>query len=148
MSSGTKIIENALKLIGAHSIAQPADSKSISIGRDMLNSMLQLWLSQNIVLGHTPLDAPGDPLNEPADATNAIEQNLAIEMAPLFDNGKVNVSKKLEDNARRNFQLVKTIYQKVTVPNKVVSSTTPRGEGNRRYLNDSAFFDKGETISN
>lgn len=131
MSSGTSIIKAALKRIGANSIVQPAAPETITEGRDILNSMLQLWLSENIDLGIVPLDAPGEELGEPLDARNAIIDNLALRLSPDFDNGGPIVSNQLLSNARREFALIKNLYQTIEIPVKIVSSTLPVGQGNR-----------------
>jgi len=130
VSTGTDIIRDALSEIGAVSVVSPPSPESIEAGRKKLNSMLELWLSKNIVLGTRPLDAAGDELGEPEDTRNAIVTNLAIELAPLFDNGKVIVGPDLKSNARRNYMNIRRLYGRVTVPNKVLSSTTPLGQGN------------------
>ena len=146
MSIGTKIIEAALKEIGAHSIAAPADPESVEVGKETLNSMLQLWLSQCIDLGIVPLDDPGDELGEPDDTRQVIIDNLAIALAPNFDNGDNVVSAELRNAGRRGFNRVKGLYQKLTIPDKVVSSTLPRGAGNRRQQWSKAFSGPGATI--
>lgn len=137
MSTGTEIITDALMEIGAVSIVSPAAPESIEAGRKKLNSMLELWLSKNIVLGTRPLDVAGDELAEPADTRNAIVTNLAIELAPLFANGKQIVDPALVSNARRNYQSVRSLYGRVIVPDKVLSSTTPLGAGN--YQDDGYY---------
>lgn len=146
MSTGTAIIERALEAIGAHSAVSPASPASIVLGKEKLNSMLELWLTLGIIIGFTPLDVSGDELNEPNDTTNGIIDNLAIELAPNFDNGKVVVSVELRRNAVRNFNHIKNLYQNVTVPSKVVSSTLPVGAGNTRGSNGRVFFRKGSTL--
>ncbi len=146
MSTGTKIIEDALALIGAHSVAAPAEPESIARGRDRLNDMLEQWLSQKIVLNHNPLKDAGDDLAEPADTTMAITENLAIALSPLFDNGVGIVSPTLRGNANANYQIVKSLYERLTIPKKVVSSTTPKGEGNSRGSYNRVFFQQGETL--
>jgi len=140
MSSGTSIIQSALKRIGANSLAQPASPEAITEGRDILNSMLQLWLSQDIDLGIVPLDAPGDELGEPLDSRNAIVDNLALRLSSLFDNGNNVVSPQLTANAKREFNLIKAIYQVVDVPVKIVSSTLPVGQGNRTGVTRQRVF--------
>ena len=137
MSTGTDIIRDALSEIGVVSVVSPAAPETIEAGRKKLNSMLELWLSKNIVLGTRPLDVAGDELSEPADARNAIVTNLALELAPLFDNGKQIVSPNLRSNARRNYVNIRRLYGRVMVPEKVLSSTTPLGAGN--YQDDSFY---------
>ena len=93
--------------------------------------MLMLWLSEGIDIGIVPLDAPGDELGEPLDARNAIIDNLALRLSPDFDNGESIVSQQLMSNAKREFTLIRNLYQKVVIPLKIVSSTLPLGQGNR-----------------
>jgi len=147
MTIGTDIILDALENIGAHSNIAPASPTSIERGMKYLNSMLELWLSQNIQIGFTPLKAPGDELNEPPDTTNGIESNLAILLAPKFSNAVSVVSVDLKTNARIQLIQIKRIYEKITVPKKVVSSTLPTGSGNQRNSSNRRYFPKGHTIN-
>ncbi len=147
MSSGTFIITSALKRIGAASIVQPADPETIVEGRDVLKSMIQLWLSWGIILGTAPLDAPGDEFGEPLDARNAIIDNLALMLAPDFDNGRGNVSEQLKANARNGLAQVKQLYRRLVVPPRQISSTTPRGQGNVNGLRNRIFFNQEEPLS-
>lgn len=149
MSIGTDIIKDALKQIGAHSIVSPAAPETIEDGRVTLNSMLEMWLSKNIVIGATPLSVAGDELNEPADCRNAIVFNLAILFAGPFGNGKQIVSPELRSNARKSFSDVRGLYGRLNIPEKVLSSTTPIGAGNRRStLSSDRFWTKGDTVEN
>jgi len=146
VTTGTEIAQRALGCIGAHSTAAPASADSIVTVINLLNPMLEMWLSKGIQIGFTPLDVPGDELNETADSFNAIIYNLAIKSAPFFDNGKPIVSQELRTNAKVEFQDIKNLYQKITIPKKVVSSTLPVGAGNSRGVNNRTFFPKGATI--
>ena len=149
MTTGTDIIKNALKEIGAHSVVSPAAPESIEDGRKKLNSMLEMWLTRSIVIAFSPLEAAGDDLNEPADCYNGIVENLAIECASLFSNGKVIVTPDLRANAKRNFNNIKSLYGCVTVPNKVLSSTTPTGAGNSQNNTYSrTFWKQGAGVKN
>ena len=147
MSTGTVIIERALQVIGAHSIASPADPESIVLGMEKLNSMLEMWLTDDIKIGTTPLEVPGDELNEPSDTRNGIINNLAIELAPDFDNGKIVVSPQLTQNVRIDFIRIEKRYGTISIPKRVVSSTLPRGAGNNRGFRSRTFFSKGSTIN-
>lgn len=129
-------------------MVSPAAPESIELGLENLNSMLELWLSRNIILGTTPLEAPADELNEPNDVRNGIISNLALYMAADFDNGKDIVSQELKNAASRDFIQIKALYQKLSIPDKVVSSTLPRGAGNDAGFRSRAFFAKDETIEN
>ncbi len=147
MSIGTDIIQAALENIGAHSVASPARPESIERGKDVLNSMLQLWLSRNIDIAFVPLEAPGDELSEPPDVTSAIIYSLALELSSSFDNGANIVSQQLKSNARNSFAIIKRLYQNVTIPDKLVSSTLPLGAGNSRGFTRRVFAGKGHTIN-
>lgn len=144
MSTGTKIIEFSLKLINAHSIAAPADPESISIGKDMLNGMMEAWESKNIILGTSPLKVPGDDLNEPADAFLGIVNNLAVQMGPMF--GKP-VSQDVKINARTGMIEIKKLFWQITVPKKIVDGNLPMGEGNNRGFDERVFFGSGQSLS-
>lgn len=147
MTIGTDIIKRALQKIGVQSNISPASPESIELGMKILNSMLEMWLSESILIGFTPLKAPGDELNETPDTTNGIISNLAIQLAPDFSNGTQIVSPELRTLARVDLIKIKRIYEKITVPRKVVSSTLPRGQGNQRHGFNRQYFPKGHTIN-
>lgn len=148
MSSGTFIAEAALQEIGAHSLAAPAPPDVIEKTTIRLGSMLQRWLSWGIKLDITPLNAPGDEVGEPADSTEAIIFNLALDIAGPFSNGtSTTVSPDLRRNARITLAQVKQIYRKLIVPPRQISSTTPRGQGNVNGLRSRVFFDQEEPLS-
>ncbi len=147
MTTGTAIIQRALEQIGAHSIVAPASPDSIVLGKEKLNSMLEMWLSRNIELGFVPLNVAGDELNEPADTTNGIIDNLSLRLAPSFDNGKTIVSRDLKAQASSGFSEIKRMYQRLNIPDKVISSTAPTGAGNQRGFRQRPFFPKGSTIN-
>jgi len=130
MSTGTELIQTALKKIGAHSRLAPASSDTILDGRDALNSMLEVWRSKGIILDVVPLNAPGDDLGEPADTRNAIINNLAIEMATFFDNASQRVSDTLRLNARNSYNDVKDLYWNPDVTIQTRANQLPAGEGN------------------
>lgn len=147
MSTGTDIIQDALKRIGVFSIASPAAPETIVEGMEVLNTMLQLWRSQSIFLEVIPLEVPGDELSEPMDSRNAIVNNLAIELAPDFEDGKSVVSPQLRANARLGYTQIRRLYRKITISNKVPSATLPRGVGNDFGSGNSKFFQKGSSLS-
>lgn len=147
MSEGTDVIKDALRKIGAHSAVSPAEPETIVETMHTLNAMLQLWRSWGIMQNLVPLEKPGDELSEPADARNAIVDNLAIATAPNFDNGKVVVSETLRINARVGFQMIETLYEEFTVPNKVPSSNLPVGSGNQRGRWRRVFFGENGALN-
>jgi len=149
MTAGVTIIKGALQEIGVHSLVAPAAPESITLGMNKLNSMLEMWLTLGFKIGFTPLKAPADDLGEPADATNGIISNLAIVLSPSFNNGKQIVSPELRIEARVGFQNIKNLYQTLTIPKKVVSSTLPLGAGNRHgsRVNGRIFKPVGGTVN-
>lgn len=147
MSTGTKLVKGALQRIGAHSIAQPAAPETIEDTWEILNSMMQTWASWGIALNTTPMQVSGDDLHEPIDTTNAIKDNLAIMAASNFDNGVAVVSPQLKANARNGLNAVKTHYQTFAIPNKVPSSTLPKGVGNSKGTDRRVFFGTNEALS-
>lgn len=149
MSSGTFIVKRALQKIGASSAVSEPSAESLDTGFDTLNSMISLWSSKGIQTGATPLNVIADELNEKQDCRDTIINNLAINLAPDFDNGKQIVSQELKANARRGLAQITSLYGTFTIPKKVVSSTLPRGQGNNRFTTkQDAFFNEGETIGN
>lgn len=150
MSTGTDIITDALKEIGVVSAVSPANNESLQDGLKKLNSMMEIWLSQGIIIGFSPLDVIGNDLNEPLDCRSGIVSNLAIECAPLFNNGDQIVSPQLRSNARRDIAIIKSLYRTNEIPKKVLSSTTPIGAGNARSggFNNRTFWPKGGEVDN
>jgi len=146
MSSGTEIIQTALQRIGVHSVAAPASPEAIVSGKDMLNSMLQMWQSIGVELGAVPLNAPGDELGEPMDARAGIIDNLAIYMAPEFSNGKQIVSPELSRSARIGYAFIKKMYQSIEIPKKKMSSTMPLGAGSTRGNHAAVFINGSREI--
>lgn len=147
MSTGTSIIEDALKRIGAHSIVSPATSGVIEDGVNILNSMIQMWRSEGVFLEAIPLKTPASELSEPLDFRNAIVDNLALLLGPLFEDGKSVVSPQLRFNAETGFNALKRLNRVINVPNRVPSANLPRGAGNDRGSGNNKFFGPDQTIS-
>jgi len=149
MSSGTEIVKKALQKIGQHSQISPANPVSIENGVDVLNSLMQLWLSQGIDLGIVPILEPGNDINEPMDSTQVIINSLALELAPDYDDGNSNVSETLKNNARRGFSRLSGLYRVKVIPDKIISSTTPLGAGNSlRWRFNRNFAGRDATVKN
>jgi len=148
MSTGTEIIQGAMRKIGAHSTVDPATTEGLLVGLEILNSMLQLWQSQAIKFEFVPIETPGEELFEPPDTTNAIKNNLAIAMAPDFQDGEVIVSQELKNLAESDYEWIKTLYQVFTIPNKIASSLLPRGSGNSKGIFRKVFTGTNGTIGN
>lgn len=148
MSTGTVIIKRALQKIGASSALSEPSAESIQTAFEVLNGMISNWLSQNIQTGATLLSVAGDELNEKQDCTNAIILNLAVQLGPDFDNGKVVVSQDLKLLAFTEFTRIAALYRTLDIPKKVVSSTLPKGQGNSRFRGRQTFYGEGDTIGN
>ncbi|MCP5005424.1 MAG: hypothetical protein GY941_16030 [Planctomycetes bacterium] len=141
MSTGTKIVQNALKQIGAFSPVKPTNPESLEDVKDLLNSMLARWQDEGIETGAVPLDAIGDEFSEPMGLYNTFVFNLAIEAQPLFPSG--TISPELRASANETYNQMKKLYQTFTIPKKVARSTLARGQGN---FGLSTFYSEGEEI--
>ena len=129
MSTGTELIHDALSQLGVRSVQSTQSPEALAIGLRVLNSMTQLWISRNIRVGLTPIAEAGDEVGEFSDSRNAVVFNLALLLAPSFDNGKIVVSNDLKQMAREQLSLVKGLHRKLTIPNKTISGTAPLGAG-------------------
>jgi len=148
MSTGTQLVQGAARKIGVHSDVDPMTTESLIVGFEILLPLLQLWQSQGIKFQFVATTLPGEDIFEPADVTNAIKNNLAIAMAPDFEDGEIIVSPMLENIAESDYEWIKTLYQVFTVPNKVASSLLPRGSGNSKGIFRKVFNGKDGTIGN
>lgn len=148
MTTGTLIIERALQKIGASSSVSEPDPESVQTAFEALNSMIARWTAESIEIGAVPLAVPGDDLSERVESTNAVILNLAVLISPDFDNGKQVASPQLMASAVKELQMIKALYQTFTIPKKVISSTTPRGQGNPTWRYGDAFFPEGFEIGN
>jgi len=147
MSTGTVVVQDALRQIGAHSLAAPAVAEDLAVGFRNLNALVHGWLTRNIKLGISPLEAVGDELHETPDVFWALTTNLAVVLAPNYDNGRNVISPTLRANASISLQFAKNAYLNLTIPDKVVSATLPRGQGSRLFFSDSIFFGGGKTLN-
>ncbi len=147
MTDSTTIAQNALRQINAHSKASPAPPETIVITIDSCSAMIQEWLDDKVDIEAAPFNGPGQELDEPLSARQVIIDNLSIRVAPNFEAGKVVVSQTLMNNARSGLARVYRNYRISTIPDKVVSSTLPRGQGNIRFRTHRVFAGKGATIA-
>jgi hypothetical protein len=144
MTTGTSIIEDALKEIRVISVAVPSSPEQISHGLQKLQTMLQLWLDDGIEFEFSPITTAGENLDEPQSVRNAIVTNLAISLAGSY---RAEITGSLQNDARKSLNRVKARYQEICVPDKVVSSTLPKGAGNSKGVDSRVFFPKGGTIN-
>ena len=147
MSAGIKIFHNALKIIGAYSIAGPADAEADVDMMDIYNAMIESWHDEEIMVPLTPIKVTGEEIVEPLGIRMALEYNLAVLAFPRFHTGKV-LSPTIKGQAWRLLGKVKDVYQDVTIKEMVVSSTLHRGEGVHQRDSNGPYFDRDETIGN
>lgn len=131
MSTGTFIITKAYARIGVYTVFNTPPPEAIIDGMTAMNGMLDRWRSKFIDLPFVNLDVPGGQLDEPVDATEAIIDNLAIQLSSSYSSGSLNlVSQELRTNARVGFNDLKKAYRCQPIPSFTLSSTTPVGQGN------------------
>lgn len=147
MSSGTQLINRAYKKIGVKFNNQDVTAESLEIGREELNSMLEEWQDEGIELNYVPISAPSDETNISQSIENAVVNNLAICLAPYFDDGKNIISPALARKARLGFTRLKKQRKTSTPLTKSISSTAPRGMGNTRGLKPRMFFRGDESLT-
>ena len=145
MSTGTALCDDALMAANITSSVVPADPTQQDNAFTRLRTMMQLWLSWGIVFDIVPTTAIGEDLNEPIDARNAIVDNLAVSVLQFY---RLPVTQELLANARLGLYQVKSLYQELTIPNKVVSSTLPKGAGNSKGVDARVFFPPGDSVEN
>jgi hypothetical protein len=148
MTTGTIIIKRALQKIGASSAVSEPEPESVQTAFEALTSMIASWTAQGIEIDAVAMTVPGDELGEKPDTTNGVILNLAVLISPDFDNGMQIVSPILQAGAVRELHMIRSLYQTFTIPKKVVSSTLPKGQGNRVWQLDDAFFAEGSEIGN
>lgn len=148
MSTGTEIVQRALKHLTIHSPLQPASAEALKDGKDTLNGMLSMWRDRfGINMGTVTLNAIGDELSEPLGAKNEIEYCLAMSLAPMFPGAQVSPT--LQGQANKGFQSVLSTWGAVTIPRKQPRRTLPKGQGNKRggnWVYDYTFYPEGSTL--
>lgn len=147
MTTGTVLIQDAARMINAHSSSTELDPEEFEVGRRLLNGMRSAWLDREIDVGAATLNAVGDEFSEPLSTTNAFVFNLAIAMAPMFAGAGSRVSKELQNNANVYFGHVKDNFQTISTPKKKASALLPMGEGNQRSVDFRIFAGTDNQIS-
>lgn len=147
MSTGTDIITKAYKRIGVYTVFNTPPDEAIIEGMEALNGMLDRLRSKFIQIPFTNLSVPGQELAEPVDATEAIIDNLAIQLSSNYSNGSLNVvSQELRTNAKVGLIDLKKAYRCLPIPKFTLSSTTPVGQGNAgRLFNHRTFWGTDRT---
>jgi hypothetical protein len=128
VTTGTDIVHAALQKIGAHSRVQPASPEAMDVGLYRLNSMIAEWQDDNIELGAVPLETIGEDLSEPLGCRNAIENALALVLAPEFPGSQV--STELERQAKLTYNKLVRRWKVRDVRKTKTRGTLPIGQGN------------------
>lgn len=133
MSSVNFIVLSALTRIGKNSPLKAAKAEDINAGLQSLQSLLQQFETQNIMLTANPVRAPSDEVGESLDTRNALINILAIEISTNYDNGQSIVSDTLQRNAASGMAFLRKWYTVDPLPLRRISSTAPLGAGNERF---------------
>lgn len=147
MSTGTKVVRNALRHIGVDSPLQDAPPESYDSGKDALNSLVaSLYDEWAIDMGAVPLETIGQELCEPLGATMHLEYMLALAMLPQYPEARPIAN--LTQLANDGFSSLLKVYGDSSIPKPQVRSTLPKGQGNTRYRYryQETFFEAGDEI--
>lgn len=140
MSTASFLILASLTKLGKNSPLKPAKADDMAKGLSSLQSLLQEFRTRNILLSTNPVRSPSDEVGESLDTRNAIEDILAIRIAPNYDNGQILVSESLATNAGTGVAFLKKFYKREASLARRISSTAPRGEGNNRFFRTERDF--------
>jgi hypothetical protein len=134
MSTASFLILGALTKLGKNSPLKKAKADDISKGLSALQSLLQQFRTMGIILSTSPVESPNDEVGESLDTRNAIQNILAVEIATNYDNGQTIVSQSLSTNAESGMAFLRKWYKTDDLPLRRISSTAPRGAGNRKFI--------------
>lgn len=85
MAKVQAIVGRALRLIHAVDPRQPVQAIDMQTGITALNAMLRRWEANGLSLGWNDVDAPDEDMPCPPEAEEAITFNLAITLAPEYE---------------------------------------------------------------
>ena len=132
MTTAAEIIEDALSdiLVRASESPIPADEMQSAIR--IMNRMVASW---NLGIGYTNVTDASDDLTVIQGAELAIQQNLAVALAPSYD---AVATVKLEKMASKSLRNLKKIV--ITTADMNFPSRLAKGSGNTRYYDSSTFY--------
>ena len=152
MSTSTAIIEDAYRVLGVNSDVSTVDAALVTKGFTIWQSVLADLLKEDIVLEETvsgtttTIAVPaliGDELNEPLAARNHLVNYLAMF---LIQYARVPVAGLTVPPLIYSKQMLENKYKVHIIPNKVMPSLLPRGQGGANSRTNDTFFD-GQTIA-
>jgi hypothetical protein len=132
MTTASEVIAAALGQTLTRAGDIPLESNETEQGLFQLNTMMASW---SLALGYTIVSSMSDTITTPDYAIDAIVQNLAVRLAPSFG-GLVDAD--LRENARQTKKDM--LRQAVRIGPAKMPSTLPRGTGNNRVFQNSAFY--------
>jgi hypothetical protein len=132
MTTASEVITAALGQTLTRAGDIPLEANETAQGIFQLNNMMASW---SLALGYTKVTSMSDTITTPDYAIDAMVQNLAIRIAPSFG-GMVDAD--LRENARQSKKDM--LRQAVRIGPAKMPSTLPRGTGNNRVFQNSAFY--------
>ena len=85
MAKVQAIVGRALRLIHVIDPRQPVSNIDMQTGITAMNAMLRRWEANNMPMGWNDVSAPDDDMPCPPEAEEAIAFNLAITLAPEYE---------------------------------------------------------------
>lgn len=85
MAKVEAIVGRALRLIHAIDPRQPVQAIDMQTGITAMNAMLRRWEANGMALGWSDVSAPDEDMPCPPEAEEAIAFNLAITLAPEYE---------------------------------------------------------------
>lgn len=142
--SKRQFVEAAFAEIGLGAYNFDLSPEMLQVGLERLDSMMATWNARGFRLAYPiPADAKSGDLDEitnvPDSANEAIYQNLALRIAPVF--GKV-VSMELKQAAMYGYNAM--ISKNAKIPEMQLNQTVPAGAGSKYKRNYDFMLDKPE----
>ena len=140
MTTAAIMIEDALDNINVNASESPIDPSDMQKAIRTMNRMVASW---NLGLGYTVVTDPSDDLTVIAGAELAIQENLAVLLAPAFDSF---ASAELKMSAKQSFDDM--LSQVITIQPLNMPSRLPKGTGNNRgdWTNNTFYPPQGSEL--
>lgn len=84
MTTALDIVGSALRKISAVDASEPIQPGDFAATVSALNRMMARWEAKGITVGWSPVANPGDVINAPTEAEDAIIYNLSAMVAPEY----------------------------------------------------------------
>jgi len=129
-----EIIRDALQEINVQATEEPITGDELQTGIRYLNRMMDEFEAQGIRLGFTAVTNLVDPITVQAGAINGIIFNLALRLAPQFDEP---ITPTLSGNAADGLKAMRKLG--VQLKETQLGGTVPFGSGNDTDFHDNDF---------